>query len=110
MTDFSKEDLSKIITNIMIWGSFFALGALAITAVVVRDYKYIVDHPWYFVIETIVVGAVLSAIFTVTFARTRNIDKHTAFIWYLVSVLKFGGFHILAQLAGIYTNIFSLHK
>ena len=110
MTDFTKHDLSNVITNVIIWGAFFALGALVIAALVVRDYKYIVEHPWAFVIETVIVGAVIASIFTVTFARTRNLDAHTAFMWYLASMVKFGGFHILAQLSGVYTIIFSMHK
>lgn len=103
-------NLSKIITNIMIWGVFFGLGALAIVAIVVRDYKYIVDHPGHFILETVIMSAVFASIFTITFAKTRNLDRRTAFTWYLATMLKFGVFHILAQLAGIYTIIFSTHK
>jgi hypothetical protein len=110
MTEFSKNNLSVFITNAVIWGAFFALGALALAALIVRDYKYIVEHPWAFVIETVVVSAVIASIFTVTFAKTRNLDAHTAFMWYLASMVKFGGFHILAQLSGVYTIIFSMHK
>jgi hypothetical protein len=110
MTDFTKKHLSVFITNAVIWGAFFALGALALAALVVRDYKYIVDHPWAFVIETVVISAVIASIFTVTFAKTRNLDARTAFTWYLASMVKFGVFHILAQLSGVYTIIFSMHK
>jgi hypothetical protein len=107
MTDISKQSISQFIANVMIWGVFFGLGALFIAALFVRDYKYIVDQPAYFILETLIFSAVFACLFTVIFAKTRNIPGKTALVWYFVTLLKFAVFHILTQLAGVYTIIFS---
>ena len=107
MSDVTKASISQFVTNVMIWGVFFGLGALFITAIIVFDYKFIVAQPTYFVLETIIFSAVFSCLFVVIFAKTRNVTADTAWKWYFITLIKFAAFHILTQLAGVYTIIFS---
>lgn len=83
-----------------------ALIALTVTAIIVRDYDFMVKHPWAFIIEIIFFSAVPSLLIAIVFVKTRRITIKDGIIWFFVMMLKFAIFHILLQLSGVYTVLF----
>jgi hypothetical protein len=99
--------LSKTLNKIIVWGLIVAFIVLVITSIIVRDYQYMVQHPLNFSIETVVFSVIPALIIAFIFLKTRGLSVKTSFIWFIVMVLKFAIFHILFQLSGIYTVVFS---
>lgn len=100
--------LSKALNKIILWGLIVAFIILVITSVIVRDYNYMVQQPWNFTIETLAFSIIPSLIIAFIFFKTRGIGVKTSVIWFILMVLKFAIFHILFQLSGIYSVVFTM--
>lgn len=95
--------IGKAVKTIVLWGLILAAVGLIVTSIIVRDYSFIVEHPFAFCIELVFFSVVCSLIIAVVFARTRKISIKEIWTWFFAMVLKFAAFHILFQLSGVYT-------
>lgn len=99
-------NISKWVNRYIFIGLVVALIALLVTSIMVRDYKFIVEHPWAFVIELLFFSAIPSLLIAIVFVKTRRITIKDGIIWFFVMMIKFAAFHILLQLSGVYTVLF----
>lgn len=99
-------DFGKITAEVSFWAIIVAIVILIIPAVIVRDYHYMVEHPIYFAIETLAMG-ILPAFPVLVFYITRGTNLKHTLVTFAILVVKFAILHILIQLAGVYTYIFS---
>lgn len=84
------------------------LGAvyLFVLSIIIRDYQIIVDRPFIFIIELLFI-MLLPAIPLFFFIFSRNMPLKDAIIWASSVAGKFGIGHILLQLSGTYTYLFT---
>lgn len=99
--------LSKWINKAILWSLLAAFSILVITSLVVRDYGFIVDHPWLFSLELIFFSLVPSILIAFVFVKTRSIKVKEGIHWLIALTLKFAVFHILFQLSGVYSVLFT---
>lgn len=87
---------------------FLMLGFAFLFAlsILVRDFDIIKKSPFVFVMETALVS-VLPAIPILFFAFSRGVPFETALNWLYGLSLKFAVFHVLFQVSGLYTYMFS---
>lgn len=85
---------------------FFGLAYLLALAILVRDTKLITERPVVFVIELLLMS-LLPGIPILFFVVSRGISWDRAWIWFTSLSVKFAIFHVLSQLSGFYTWIFS---
>ena len=78
---------------------------LFVLSLIVRDYKLIVDSPFLFTVETIFM-MLLPAAPLLFFSVSRGVDFKKAVILASTLAAKFGAFHIVFQLSGVYTYLF----
>ena len=95
--------LFKIGTLFIILFGFAYLLALAI---IVRDTDMITGKPFIFVIEVLAMS-VLPGLPLLFFVMSRGISWTHAWIWFGSLSVKFGLFHILMELSGVYRWLFS---
>ena len=88
--------------------SVFVIGFVVLfaMALVVRDIDVIKTHPFMFGIETCIV-ALLPALPILFFVVSREMELGTATAWLYGLSIKFAVFHILFQISGFYTYLFS---
>jgi hypothetical protein len=98
--------LSKFVNKVILWTMIIAFIFLVITSIIVRDYDFIIKHPYDFIWELLFFSVVPSLIFVFIFVKTRNIKIKKTIPWFLVMVIKFAIFHLLFQLSGVYTVVF----
>jgi len=84
----------------------FALVYLFVLSIIVRDYRMIVERPFIFVVELIFM-MVLPALPILFFYVSRGTDFHKAMAWASSLAAKFGIFHIVMQLSGMYSFLFA---
>ena len=75
-------------------------------AVIVRDVDMIKKRPFVFVTELLLVS-LLPAVPVLFFAISRGMPFGSAVAWMYGLAIKFGLFHVLAQISGLYTFMFS---
>lgn len=80
---------------------------LMVLSIIIRDYKHIVEHPFLFTIELIFM-IILPVIPILFFKVSRGIPWKDAIIWASSLGTKFGAFHVVLQLSGMYTFLFGL--
>ena len=95
----------EVMRTLIFWTVILFLFGLLIASVYARDYKFIVLHPMYFLIELVLIG-VIPALCILFFIKSRNLSVHEAFLWTLVLAIKFSILHVLLQLSGIYSLYF----
>lgn len=100
--------LNKFAHDLTFWSLVVATVILVIISAIVRDYKYMVTNTTGFIIEMVLFSTLPPLVISLVFFKTRNITKKESIIWFLYMVLKFAIFHILFQLAGIYTIFFQI--
>lgn len=97
-----------ILTNIVLIAIVGAVVFFAYVSMVVRDIAFPSNHPWLFIIETLVVGLVpASVIYVITDFRddgTFNLSGLNKDFLLLAS--KFMIFHLLFQFSGVYSYLF----
>ena len=98
-----------ILTNIVIVAIVGAIVFFGYASIVVQDTKFPVDHPWFFIVETLVVSFVpASVIYVITdFRQDGKLDFAALNRDFLLLAAKFGIFHLLFQFSGVYTYLFS---
>ena len=98
-----------ILTNIVIIAIVGAIVFFGYASMVVQDTKFPVEHPWLFLVETLVVAFVpASVIYVITDFRSDGVlDFSTLNRDFLLLAAKFGIFHLLFQFSGVYTYLFS---
>jgi hypothetical protein len=84
-----------------------AFIVLVLTSVFVRDYAFIVEHPWLFILELVFFSLVPAMMIALVFVKTRHIKVKEGMKWLVALTLKFALFHILFQLSGVYTVLFT---
>lgn len=100
------NNISVIMEKLIIWVIIIGLVALIFVAIIVHDYQYIIDHPVYFIIELIFSSVIPTLLIIVIFVRTRNLFIKDSITWFIFLSMKFAVFHLLFQLAGIYSVVF----
>lgn len=99
--------LSRFLNQVIVWGLVTALLVLVVTSLIVRDYGFIVQNPWPFIVELFFFSLIPSLFIIIVFVRTRHIPVKDSLNWLGVLTVKFAMFHILFQLSGVYTVLFS---
>jgi hypothetical protein len=97
--------LSRTLNQVIFWSLIIATIVLVITSLIVRDYYFIVEHPWLFVWELLCFSVIPSLLIVFVMAKTRSISVKDVFKWLIAMIIKFAVFHILFQLSGVYTVI-----
>ncbi len=92
----------KLLTLLALIGGFIYLLVLSI---IVKDFKFIYENPLLFLIETLFM-MILPALPLLFFYVSRKISWNKAMIYAGSLALKFGAFHIVFQLSGLYTYLF----
>ena len=100
--------LSKFTHDFLIWALIAATVMLIVISAIVRDYSFIKKNPNGFIFEMLAVSIVPPLVIAFVFFKTRGINVKDTIVWFILMVLKFAAFHLLFQLAGIYTVLFSL--
>ena len=98
-----------ILTNILIIAIVGAFVFFGYVSVVVQDTVFPTQHPWLFIIETLIVGFVpASVLYVITdFRDNGKLDILNINIDFLLLAGKFAIFHMLFQFSGVYTYFFS---
>lgn len=104
ITEVSRAVYSILKTLILIV-IFMGLFLLFAMSILVRDTKYIEEHPNKFMIELFLIS-VLAAIPIFYLGYARDVSLKTTTIDFIFLVVKFALFHIGMQLSGFYSNIF----
>lgn len=99
--------LSKFTHDFLLWALIAATVLLVVISAIVRDYAFIKNHPKSFIFETLVVSIAPSLVLAFVLFKTRNVKVKDTIVWFSLMVLKFAAFHVLFQLSGIYTVLFS---
>lgn len=99
--------LSRTLNKIIFWSLIAATVVLFITSLIVRDYYFIVEHPWLFFWELLCFSIIPALLIAFVIAKTRNLPVKDTFTWLVAMVIKFSIFHILFQLSGVYTVMLS---
>ena len=99
--------ISKVLNYVIVSAVIIATVILIITSVIVRDVAFIKHHPMSFLLELFFMSVVSSLIICLVFARTRNVKVRDSITWFFALVAKFAIFHVLFQLSGVYTVMFS---
>jgi len=99
--------LTKFLNQVIVWGLVAALLILVITSLIVRDYGFIIHHPLPFIVELLFFSLIPSLFIIIVFVRTRHIPVKDSLNWLGVLTVKFAMFHILFQLSGVYTVLFT---
>lgn len=79
---------------------------LFVLSIIVRDYRHIVERPFIFTLELLFM-MVLPAIPLLFFYVSRGISFVKAMAWASSLAAKFGVFHVVLQLSGMYSYLFS---
>ena len=80
---------------------------LLVLSIVIRDYKLIIEHPFIFTLELLFM-MILPAIPLLFFKVSRGIPWKDAVLWATSLATKFGAFHVVLQLSGMYSFLFGL--
>jgi hypothetical protein len=98
-----------ILTNILIIAIVGAIVFFGYVSVVVQDTTFPTQHPWLFLIETLVVGFVPASVLYVIsdFRSDGKLDLSDMNWDFFFLAGKFAIFHLLFQFSGIYTYFFS---
>lgn len=99
--------VSKFLNYAIVSTLVVATIVLVITSVIVRDIAFIQQHPLKFLLELFFMSVVSSLIICLVFARTRGVKVRDTITWFFALVAKFAIFHVLFQLSGIYTVMFT---
>lgn len=99
--------IPKWVNRTIVWGIIVALGALVVTSILVRDYAFIIKSPMKFVVELVAFSVLPSLFIAIVLVKTRNIPVKDSFLWFMGLLVKFAIFHVLLQLSGVYTVLFT---
>lgn len=86
--------------------SYIGFAYLLALSILVRDTELIVNRPFVFTIELLLM-TILPGIPMMYFVISRNLSWGKAWVWFVSTSVQFGIFHVLFQLSGIYTWLFS---
>jgi len=98
-----------ILANIVLIAIVSAVVFFGYVSMVVQDTTFPMQHPWLFIVETLVVGLVpASVIYVMTDFRDNGLlDFSSLNQNFLLLAAKFAIFHLLFQFSGVYTYLFS---
>ena len=98
-----------ILANIVLIAIVGAVVFFGYVSMVVQDTTFPTQHPWLFIVETLVVGLVpASVIYVMTdFRDNGKLDFSSLNQNFLLLAAKFAIFHLLFQFSGVYTYLFS---
>ncbi len=100
------KDLYVLFKYLMVIALIGGFLYLLVLSAIVRDYGIIVNRPIIFTIE-LMFFMFLPAIPLLFFYESRNISWREALVWFGSLAGKFGAFHIVFQLSGFYSYLFS---
>jgi len=96
-----------ILTNIVLIAIIGAIVFFGYVSIIVQDTAFPLQHPWLFLIETLIVGLVpASVIYVINDFRddgTFNLTRLNQDFFLLAG--KFAIFHLLFQFSGVYTYL-----
>lgn len=102
--------LSKFTHDVLIWALIVATIMLIVISAIVRDYAFIKNNPKGFIFEMLAFSILPPLVIAFVFFKTRGITVKDTIVWFILMVLKFAAFHLLFQLSGVYTILFSLSE
>jgi hypothetical protein len=93
---------------------FAVVGAIVFfgyVSMIVQDTTFPREHPWLFVVETLIVSILpASIIYVITdFRDNGSLDLSSLNREFLLLATKFGLFHLLFQFSGVYTYMLGSH-
>lgn len=93
----------------LIWALAICLLFLIVAGIIVADVAFIKKSPWIFVGELLMFSVIPSiALSMLAYTRTRKMSLVVRDFSLLV--VKFAIFHILLQVSGFYTFLYSFHS
>ena len=95
----------KIVKNFTIIGVIIGFTMLFILSVLVHDTHYMIEHPRYFVSETLIM-AILTTLPVVYLSILRGADKNETIKGSGLIFLKIVLLHLGFQMSGIYSVVF----
>ena len=97
-----------ILTNIVLIAVIGAIVLFGYVSMVVRDTAFPSDHPWLFIIETLVVGLIPASVIYVIkdFRDDGKFNISAMNKEFLLLAAKFMIFHLLFQFSGVYSYLF----
>lgn len=97
-----------ILTNIVLIAIIGAIVLFGYVSMVVRDTAFPSDHPWLFIIETLVVGLIPASVIYVIkdFRDDGKFNISAMNNEFLLLAAKFMIFHLLFQFSGVYSYLF----
>jgi hypothetical protein len=97
-----------ILADIILFAAVGAIVFFAYVSMVVQDFTFPTEHPWLFLIETLLVSFIpASVIYVITdFRDNGKFDAIKLNREFLLLAAKFGVFHLLFQFSGVYSYMF----
>jgi hypothetical protein len=97
-----------ILADVILFAAVGAIVFFAYVSMVVQDVTFPTEHPWLFIIETLIVSFVpASVIYVITdFRDNGKFDAIRINREFLFLAAKFGIFHLLFQFSGVYSYMF----
>jgi hypothetical protein len=101
-----------LLANLVLFVIVGAIVFFGYVSMVVQDTTFPREHPWLFIIETLVVAFVpASVIYVMTDFRDNGaFDFSGINREFLLLAAKFGAFHLLFQFSGVYRYVFGSHQ
>lgn len=97
--------VGELLANVLLTAIVGGIVFLGYVSMIVQDTTFPSDHPWLFVLETIIVGFLpASIIYVITDIRDNGkIDLSSLNREFALLAAKFAVFHLLFQFSGLYT-------
>ena len=97
--------VGELLANVMLTAIIGAIVFLGYVSMVVQDTTFPSEHPWLFILETIIVGFLpASIIYVITDIRDNGkLDLTSLNRDFVLLAAKFAVFHLLFQFSGLYT-------
>jgi hypothetical protein len=94
-----------ILTDVILFAAVGAIVFFGYVSIIVQDTTFPHEHPWLFIIETLIVSFVpASIIYVITdFRDDGRLDLSSLNREFLMLAAKFGLFHLFFQFSGVYT-------
>jgi hypothetical protein len=83
-----------------------SIVVLVVASVIVKDTRFIREHPWKFTMETLFMSVIATFPFMYLIWSRSGHFRRFDVVEYLILILKFGGLHVLLQTSGFYSVLF----
>jgi hypothetical protein len=103
--------VAVILTDFILFAAVGAIVFFGYVSMIVQDTAFPHEHPWLFLMETLIVSFVpASIIYVITDVRDNGrLDFTSLNKEFLLLAAKFGLFHLFFQFSGVYSYMFEKH-